>query len=130
RDWPNNRAWLDAARARFDVDAWLRPRARSCRVGARPCRLEVEDDPLEVLRMGVPFDTCLSLRDGFNASSAVVNAVDVNKRVVYLRGEDGAILARQLLAVSEDLHLLRYRLYSALAPADGDEVTSLFEQVF
>ena len=52
---------------RFDVEAWLAPREKQLLLGGRPHTLSVERDPVEVLRMGIPFDTCLSLTDGFNA---------------------------------------------------------------
>src|SRR6185436_4501897 len=74
---------------------------------------EVEEDPVEVLRMGVPFNTCLSLEDGCNAAATVLNALDVNKRVLYLRDAAGKLVARQLIGVSSDFTFLCYRLYSA-----------------
>lgn len=126
RTWPKNQAWIAAARARLDPDAWLAPRRVAARIGDRACVLAAEDDPLEALRMGIPFDTCLSLRNGVNAASAVLNAVDVNKRVLYLRAQDGTILARQLLAVSADHRLLRYRVYTAFSGEEDDEAEQLF----
>ena len=126
RTWPKNQAWIAAARARLDPDAWLAPRRIAARIGERACVLAAEDDPLEALRMGIPFDTCLSLRSGINAASAVLNAVDVNKRVLYLRAQDGTILARQLVAVSADHRLLRYRVYTAFSGEEDDEAERLF----
>src|SRR5690606_18904892 len=48
----------------------------------------------------------------------------------YLRGDDGAILARQLLAVSDEHRLLRYRLYASLDPADSPTIACLFDNVY
>jgi hypothetical protein len=113
RSLPKNAAFLAEARVHFDVDAWLAPRAREVMIGGRSYRISVEQDPIEVLRMGIPFDTCLSLEDGCNAASTVVNAIDASKRVVYLRDARGGVVARKLLAVSEEYTLLGYRLYIA-----------------
>jgi len=98
----------------MDVDAWLSAFATDVEIDARRYRLALEDDPLEVLRMGVPFGTCLSLGDGRPAPPAALNALDANKRVLYLRDEQGQIVARKLLAVSRGWKLLGYRLYCTL----------------
>jgi hypothetical protein len=108
-----NRAWIEEASRKFDVAAWLAPRERTVTIAGRSMRLAIERDPVEVLRMGIPFDTCLSLADGFNAASTVVNAADANKRVIYLRDASGAILARKLVAITEEGTLVGYRLYVA-----------------
>ncbi len=108
-----NREWLQRAGERMRVEAWLRPRRRPVELGGRRFTLEVEEDPVEVLRMGVPFNTCLSLEDGSNAAATVLNALDVNKRVLYLRDAAGGLVARQLIGVSPDFTFLRYRLYAA-----------------
>ncbi|MCB9704746.1 MAG: hypothetical protein H6711_22925 [Myxococcales bacterium] len=110
---PKNQAWIAAARERFAVDAWLKPRRREVAIGDQPCVLEIERDPVEVLRMGVPFDTCLSISGGFNAASTVINAADANKAVIYLRDRRGKIVARKLIAVSKEDALIGYRLYIA-----------------
>ena len=74
-------------------------------------QLGIERDPLEVLRMGEPFDTCLSPND-INFYSAIVNAVDINKRVIYARDTEGKIVGRCLLAVTDVGRLLTFRIYS------------------
>jgi len=112
-----NQRWLARAGARLAVDAWLAPRRRILDLDGERHVLVVEDDPLEVLRMGIPFDTCLDLDDGFNADSTVLNAVDINKRVLYLRNARGSVVARKLIAISSSFTLIGYRLYSA---GDGD----------
>ncbi len=109
-----NQAWIAAARGRsLDVDAWLAPRHRSLNLGGKRFTLAVERDPVEVLRMGVPFDTCLSITGGFNAASTVINAADANKQVLYLRDRRKRIIARKLIAISEDDQLIGYNLYIA-----------------
>jgi len=121
-----NRAWLHQARTRFDTEAWLAHREWPLTLGGRSYTLATEEDPLEVLRMGIPFRTCLSLEDGFNAASTVINALDANKRVLYLRDGSGTIVARKLLAVSERWRLLGYRLYCSLGEGREAEVERAF----
>lgn len=117
--FPKNVAWIDAARKTIDVDAWLAPRRRDVTIGEARFTIALEEDPLEVLRMGIPFGTCLSLEDGCNAASTILNALDANKRVIYVRGKNGKIVARKLLALTADLHLLGYNLYVATAGEGG-----------
>lgn len=105
------RAWLERAASRIDVEAWLAPRRRSVAIGGRPHTIAVEQDPLQVLRMGIPFSTCLSIQDGSNAAATVINAFDVNKQVLYLRNANDVIVGRQLIAISEAFGLLTYQVY-------------------
>ena len=114
--WPLNADWIGIARGHFAVDAWLAPRRQEIELQGVPYLLHLEEDPLEVLKMGSPFNTCLSLENGFNAASVVLNAIDANKRVLYLRDAQGAIVGRRLLAVSQDWQLLGYHFYCSLAP--------------
>ncbi len=61
--------------------------------------LSVESDPFEILFMGeYGFASCLSLR-GSNAWSAVSNAIDVDKTVVWAREPGGNVVGRRLLAL-------------------------------
>ena len=110
---PRNQAWLARAAAHMRTAPWLAARRRVVDVDSQRHILSVEDDPLEVLRMGIPFDTCLALPSGFNADSTVLNAVDINKRVLYVRDARGSVVARKLIAVAADFTLLGYRLYQA-----------------
>jgi len=109
-----NHAWIARARSKMDLDAWLGPHREEVTIGDKRYVLAAESDPIEVLRMGIPFDTCLSLQSGCNAASTVVNALDANKRVLYLRDEQGTIVARKLLAVSKDFTLVGYEVYVAI----------------
>ena len=54
-------------------------------VGGEPITFATKTDPLHVLKMGSYFDTCLSLDTGSNAARTLVNALDVNKHVIYGR---------------------------------------------
>lgn len=123
-----NRAWVERASLRIDVAAWLAPREKTLVApsGAR-FRITLELDPLEVLRMGIPFGTCLSLEDGCNAASTVLNAFDANKRVIYVRGESGKVVARKLVALGESFELLGYNLYLSLRGGDEAAIRSAVE---
>lgn len=125
---PRNKAWIASVSGRFDVSAWLAPRARDVDIGGQRHRLAIERDPIEVLRMGIPFDTCLSLEGGMNAASTVVNAADANKHVIYLRDARGSIVARKLVAVSRDHRLIGYRLYIAAKDREP-EITAAFREM-
>ena len=109
-----NRTWMNRASAHMNVEAWCRAHRRPFEVGPFKGVVSLEQDAVEVLRMGVPFDTCLSIQGGCNAASAVINAIDINKRVVYFRGDDGKPLARKLIAISSDFRLIGYQLYTAI----------------
>jgi|GEM_PF-3561320 len=109
--FPKNRAWITKHGGVLRLDRWLAPRRERLVVGDTSYAVALEDDPLEVLRMGIPFGTCLSLEDGCNAASTVLNAIDANKRVLYVRGHDGKVVARKLLVISRDRRLLGYNLY-------------------
>ncbi len=121
-----NAAWIARAKDHLDVDAWLAPRRREFSAGDQRFVLEVEEDPLEVLRMGIPFGTCLALGSGCNASSTVMNAIDANKRVLYVRLASssssktrGAVVARKLVALSKSHQIIGYNLYVSIAgPAE------------
>ncbi|MGZ3420367.1 MAG: hypothetical protein ACXVEE_21000, partial [Polyangiales bacterium] len=114
RTLPKNRAYIEEMRGKIDVDAFLAARKVELVLDGARYAVQLEEDPIEVLLMGIPFDTCLSLTDGCNSASTVLNAIDANKRVLYVRDGEGAIVARKLLAISEDGRLLGYRLYCAV----------------
>ncbi|HEY8078145.1 MAG TPA: hypothetical protein VIF62_28655 [Labilithrix sp.] len=123
-----NRAWIARAREKFAVDAWLAPRRDEIALEGERYIVALEDDPLEVLRMGIPFATCLALDEGCNAASTVSNALEANKRVLYVRTRDGKIVARKLLAVSKDFRLLGYNLYVAVHGALETAIRGAVEQ--
>ncbi|MBX3191008.1 MAG: hypothetical protein KF819_28690 [Labilithrix sp.] len=106
-----NRAWCARVDGEIRVGAWLAPRRVDFVVDGAKHTLAVEEDPLEVLRMGIPFGTCLALDTGCNAAATVLNALDANKRVLYVRTREGKIVARKLIAISRELRLVGYNLY-------------------
>ena len=114
-----NRAWAVKVQTQLRLAAWVAPRRQDIVVEGATYVLALEDDPLEVLRMGIPFATCLALDTGCNAASTVLNAVDLNKRVLYVRGRDGKIVARKLIAIGKDLRIVGYNLYVSMSgPAE------------
>jgi hypothetical protein len=73
--------------------------------------LTVESDPFEVLFMGeYGFASCLSLR-GSNAWSAVSNAIDIDKVILWAKEPGGNVVGRRLLALTPD-GVLVYRTYT------------------
>lgn len=109
-----NRTWLTKVQRQLDIRAWLAPRRSELEADGASYVVTLEEDPLEVLQMGIPFGTCLALDSGCNAASTVINAVDANKRVVYVRGPGGKIVARKLVAITNDLRLVGYNLYVSM----------------
>jgi hypothetical protein len=119
---PLTRRWL-AAHPAVDGPRWTSGiRLEADLAGIGPLTLQVETDPLEALRLGTYVGSCLSVR-GLCDYSAVAVALDVNKQVVYARNRRGSVIARQLLALSEDDALVVFAVYPLSAP---DEVKRLF----
>ena len=86
--------------------------------------LEVETDPIKVLFMGeYGFASCLSLR-GVNVWSAVSNAIDVDKAVVWARDPAGNIVGRRLIALTPE-GIVSYRTYTN---RNGLALDGFFEQ--
>jgi hypothetical protein len=113
RDHPANAAYLDRLRgAGIRVEPWLDGLGvRTVRVpGEGDVTYGLEEDPLEVLEMGRPFGTCLA-PGSFNFFSAVVNAADINKRVIVFRNADRRMVARCLLALDRSGGIVSFRVY-------------------
>lgn len=104
RDAPGNAAYLKRMREfGINMDPWLDG------IGAHRWARWVyalENNPAEVLKMGGYFQTCLS-PGAFNFYAAVVDAADVNKRVLYARDQQG-VAGRVLLALDARGELVRY----------------------
>jgi len=83
-------------------------------------RLHLEQDPLRILQMGNHFGTCLS-RGDINAFSAVTNAVELNKRVVYALDAAGTVVGRQLIGINEEGHLVGFHVYTSLSNEEGNK---------
>ena len=134
QDWrekhPANQAFLELMAGRgMNIGAWLSkfPRRYSCpAVPGHWLHLWLEQDPLHVLQMGNHFGTCLSF-GGINAFSAIANACELNKRVIYARDHAGHVVGRKLIGVSEEGNLVGFHTYGSLT---GDESNAALRAVF
>ena len=123
-DHPLNRAWL-AKHPRIDASNWsqgIRHRGEVADLGVLD--LHIERDALEVLRLGSYVGTCLGVGGDLSYSAAAIT-LDVNKQVVYARTAAGRVVARQLLAVSEDDRLVCFAVYPQ---GVAREVRALFRE--
>ena len=110
--WPANKAWLERmSAAGMDTSSWLEGFSREVDIGGKKLHVSIEKDPIEALKMGSYFQTCLSL-DGCHGEAALLDTVDVNKQVVYVRDENGALVGRKLIGVSQTGGLLGYQTYA------------------
>ena len=126
---PLTRRWL-AAQPAVDGARWTSGITLEATVaGIGPLTLRAETDPLEALRLGTYVGSCLSVR-GLCDYSAVAVALDVNKQVVYARNRRGSVIARQLLAVSEDDELIVFAVYPLSAPAAVKRLFARYDRAF
>ena len=113
-DDPANARWLERARtAGIDTERWLR--------GSKPTIVEhpalgrlvidLERDPLEILKIGAWFKTCLSPH-ALNFYSTIVVAADANKCVLVARNARSDAVARRIVALDRDMRLYAFRLYT------------------
>ena len=113
-DDPANTRWLERAlTAGIDTDRWLR--------GVEPTVVEhpalgrlvidLERDPLEILKIGAWFKTCLSPH-AMNFYSTIVVAADANKCALVARNARGDAIARRIVALDRDMRLYAFRLYT------------------
>ncbi len=122
RSHPANQAFLrQVSKCGLDPGPWLEPASKEFRVPGETWIVSLETDPLRVLQMGNLFGTCLSVGDA-NDFATVANAVELNKRVLYMRNGAGAIVGRKLIGFAltrraqQPALLLGFRSYGA-----GDE---------
>jgi hypothetical protein len=76
--------------------------------------IQIERDPLEILKLGTYVGSCLAV-GGLCAYSAAAALLDANKQVLYGRDRRGSVIARQLLAISDDDRLVCFTVYPAAA---------------
>lgn len=114
---PANAAFLERLAQRgVDVNAWLAeyPQTYRCPAvaGAR-VYLHLERNPIHILQMGNYVNTCLSLGQ-MNSFSAVANACELNKRVLYALDATGRVVARQLIGINDAGELVGFLVYVAV----------------
>jgi hypothetical protein len=125
RDLGPNRRFLRRLEARgLDLAPWVEGSQVSIYPAPGGCVvLSLENDPLEVLRMGEHFETCLSPND-INYYSTISNAVDVNKRVLYARDLEGRVVGRCLLALGDRGGVVAHHPYAHEASLGFDRLAS------
>ncbi len=113
RSHPENIAFLEGMEARgVRTGPWLDGIGqRDFEIGSKSFTLDLECDPLQVMRMGEPFQTCLS-PGNFCFYSTVANAADINKRVLYARDQQGTIQGRCLFVLTDEGGLLTFHVYA------------------
>lgn len=84
-----------------------------------------ESDPLEILPMGTYFNTCIS-RFGTYFGDVVANMLDFNKKVLYARDATGRIIARKMIAISDEFKLVGFPIYQVVQ-ADSQEASAVRE---
>ena len=87
-------------------------------------QIQIEQNPLEALKLGTYAGTCLGL-GGEHLESAAATVVDVNKQVIYARDAQRRVLARQVVAISESNELVCFQVYPLTS---STELTSLFRE--
>lgn len=97
----------------IDPAPWLYPQI--ARVVPHPktqknVAIDFARDRRDILLMGYHFNTCLSPQ-AFNFFSAVTNAVDINKRVLYARDMRGSVVGRCLLAIGDRGSIVAFNPY-------------------
>ena len=94
---PTNARFLAALRSiGVATDVWLSSLSIEERVGDETWRISLEDDPLKILQMGNYFGTCLG-RGEMNDFSVVANAIEADKRVIYVRDDHDRVIGRKLI---------------------------------
>jgi len=91
--------------------------------------IHIENDPLELLKMGNHFHTCLS-PGNFNYFSVFANIIDVNKQVIYARNTAGQVMGRTLIAMTQVGGVKTFYQYSHHKDHDfSDNVTDYIQQL-
>lgn len=73
-------------------------------------RIVLENDPLEILKMGTYAGSCLGLGGAYIDSAAAV-VLDINKKVLYARNNKNQVIGRQLIAFSEEGKVVCFSVY-------------------
>jgi hypothetical protein len=107
---PRTVHWM-RSHSMIDFEKWQKGIALTKEVeGFGLIRISLEADPFEVLKMGTYAGSCLGI-GGVNAFSAAAVMLDINKQVAYARNLQGNVIARQLLAISEEDKLVCFTVY-------------------
>jgi hypothetical protein len=100
---PMNQMFINKIRAMgVDFDVWHGEMQKHFLINGDTWTINAETNPLRVLQMGNLFDTCLSTGES-NAFSTIANAIEVNKRVLYIRNGRGNIIGRKLIGLVPEI---------------------------
>ncbi len=113
----NTRHWIQNHK-RIPVSKWLAGvelKGNTDKFGEVTIRLE--QNPMEVLKMGTYVGSCLGLGGAFSYSAAAV-VLDLNKQVLYARDSQSKVLARQLVAISKKNELICFEVYPVKSSAE------------
>lgn len=121
QDLPLNAAWMKASGFGERLELWAEGFRTEVTVQGERLTVSTETSYLMAAQMGTMVQTCLSLESGEHAMSALINALDINKHVVYVTRTSGERIARKLIALSQAHRVLGYELYST-APNLSNEL--------
>ncbi len=111
---PANQTFLkDLVDCGIKPDVWLSDYERQFKIDeldGQKLVLRLETEPIKILEMGNYFDTCLSFM-GVNSFATIVNASDLNKRVVYMYDGQEKVIGRKLIGISDEWKMVGYRTY-------------------
>lgn len=128
REHPANARFITKMRkSGLELTPWLEPSApvRMVAGDGAAVRVGITTEPFDALLMGAHFRTCLSPH-AVNFFSAIVNACDINKRVVYVRSLDERVLGRCLIALADNGALLVFQTYAHERKLELDNVVRTF----
>jgi hypothetical protein len=107
---PETQAWR-AKHPRICFDLWQKGISLSKTVNKHgPLCLDIEHNPLEALKLGTYVNTCLGI-GGLCTYSAAAIILDENKQVIYAKNQQGTVVARQVIALSEEEQLVCFSVY-------------------
>jgi hypothetical protein len=126
---PANRRWLDTLPSPTSSQ-WMSPFTRKRQIpNLGEVTISVEQDPLEILRMGDYGGSCLG-SGACNQYSAMTNAMEANKQVVYARDGAGRVVGRQLIAISEEKRLVCFMVYPTDVPDELEMFFAVYDRDF
>lgn len=124
---PRTREWIKKMDG-INLDKWINGFEKRYHLGQSktPYTIKIELDPLEALKYGTLAGTCMGVGGGYS-NSALATVLDENKKVIYAMNEKNHIIARQLIAISNDKKLVCFKIY----PGDTrGKIKRLFESFY
>ena len=94
----------------------------------QPYTLEFTNEVFDYLLMGFHFDTCLS-PGSVNFFSAIANAVDINKKVLYGKTANGKVIGRCLFVLNNRFQILTFQRYQHDEASQFEDAVNRFAKV-